>query len=868
LLLTGVFALALVNPFPAAAQAPVLEYEDKMRAYSIVPPGQEGDVTADEAVASDFGPHYSDQLEMYASLIDDDNVSEGELDDYYHSMAFDPQGPVEDEYEPTEGVTVKRDDLGIPHIYAEDLQKASFALGYVTAEDRMWQMDLFRNAARGTLSEFVGESQLRMDIETRKHGYTEEEVEKMFLQFDDKFGNVGERIQEGLQAYADGVNAHIDELKDGRADEMPIEYPALGNPPPVHPKEWSPLDTLYLAILQLRVFGETAGGELDNAALLARLQNRHGNRKGFEIFEDFLRRNDRHSYTSIPEANGKFPSQPLGRVKRRSIAIPDKAPQLANKASAETDLRTEFLAKLGFKIPASNALLVSARESATDNPLQIGAPQVGYGNPAFFIDVDVHAPGIDFRGPAVPGASALIPLGRGEDYAWTLTTGYSDAVDVRAEKLCERDDDEVTKKSNHYMFKGNCLPMQSREEDFVVKPTVLDPPGTTPRTVTKTFYRTRHGPVFTRGSVDGEPVAFVKERFFWKKELDSIPQFYKWNTSVEDVGDFKAAARKFSMSFNSFYADHENLGYFHVGYYPRRTRGVHPALPVWGTGQWEWGGRIPFRKHPKVINPDQGWLANWNNKPSEEWDNYDGAKWGPIHRVELLADKMKKISEGTHEVSLSDIVDVIRRASTQDARAIYLGRRMARLASHFTNGSPRKKDALVRVRTWIAKGAHRMNEDRDETLDNSDAIAIFDEWYDVLVHRVYDDELGAKSYGHLAAAGAPILDGPSPQGGGYWFDFSSYLSNTLNRKHRRALARNYCDDLATNRKETCDHIVFSSLKSALGILGREQGKNMDNWTVPAEWISMQNFGFGSVPNIPWQNRGTHNHVVEILGQAN
>jgi hypothetical protein len=171
------------------------------------------------------------------------------------------------------------------------------------------------------------------------------------------------------------------------------------------------------------------------------------------------------------------------------------------------------------------------------------------------------------------------------------------------------------------------------------------------------------------------------------------------------------------------------------------------------------------------------------------------------------------------------------------------------------------------VRTWIANGAHRKNLDEDENLDNGDAIAIFDAWYDILVHRVYDDELGPGAYDQLAATGAPVWDGPGPGGGGFWFDFSSYLANTFNKRWRAGLTRNYCDDMTTKHKETCERIAFSSFKAALGSLSRAQGSNMDNWTAPAEWISMQNFGLGTVTDIPWQNRGTHNHVVEILGKA-
>jgi acyl-homoserine lactone acylase PvdQ len=139
--------------------------------------------------------------------------------------------------------------------------------------------------------------------------------------------------------------------------------------------------------------------------------------------------------------------------------------------------------------------------------------------------------------------------------------------------------------------------MSSREETFVVRPTSISPG--VPRTETHTFDRTIHGPVFARGTVDGKPVAFVKQRFFWKKEIDSVPQFYRWNTTVDSLSDFQAAARRFTMSFNAFYADSADIAYSHVGCYPRRASGVHPSLPTWGTGRWEWEGRLPWRRHPR-----------------------------------------------------------------------------------------------------------------------------------------------------------------------------------------------------------------------------------------------------------------------------
>jgi hypothetical protein len=178
---------------PAAARPPArpAAVPDHLRAFTVFPPGQEGNVTAAELASGDFGPHYDDQLEMYASLVDDPDVANSDLATYFHSMRFGPEGEVERTYSPTPGVTVQRDSLGIPHIVADFFDTASFALGYVSAEDRLWQMDVFRHAARGTLSEFVGPGEddafLEMDIQTRREGYTEAEILRVSTSTDPPF---------------------------------------------------------------------------------------------------------------------------------------------------------------------------------------------------------------------------------------------------------------------------------------------------------------------------------------------------------------------------------------------------------------------------------------------------------------------------------------------------------------------------------------------------------------------------------------------------------------------------------------------------------------------------------------------------------
>jgi acyl-homoserine lactone acylase PvdQ len=869
---------------PARAQdSPVPVIPDLVQSVTVIPPGQDGAmdlVQFAEFQAADSRPeHYDDQLEMYAGLVDDDDVTPEDLLTHYHSQQFGPEEIVE-EYSPREGVTVYRDALSVPHIYGDTLENTEFAVGYVTAQDRLFQADVFRHAALGTLASFVGPSYVEMDKAIRREGYTEEELQKMLDALPKIFPQrgFGQSIIDGIEAYTEGMNAYIDEVS---ADPTiaPAEYFATGNYPP---EPWRAIDTAALGVLQLRVFGETAGAELRNGELLRELGQKLGPTIGQKVFNDLRRRNDPSAYTSIATDNGRWPSQRLPKANPRAIAIPDEpAPSEEPAAQDARAVINDGLARIGFPTlgsAASNALLVSGRRSTSGHPLQIGAPQVGYSVPQFFIDLDVHGGTperrLDFRGAAVPGASLVAAVGRGIDYAWTLTTGMSDAVDVRAELLCEPDGKKPTVDSKHYVFRGKCRAMTTREEtiSWNMPPTALLDPATAqpPGSETIEIDRTRHGPVFSRGTVRGKPVAWVRQRQFWQRELESFAAFSAWNSSSEtkSMADFFRAADWMTVSFNVFYADAKNIGYHHIGEYPVRAAGVDPRLPTWGTGAWEWKGVWPFSRNPHVRNPKQGWLVNWNNKPAASWGNGDDTAWGDVQRVRLLATNMRERLAGGKKIDRADLVDVIRDAATRDMSAFRL---LPQFLTPIKNAiaatpAPADKDRLAEavgiLEAWYAAGQHRADQDHDGNDDNGPATAIFDAWYDATVAKVFEDELGDA----MGLAGVPRSDRPEfNNGSSYFADFGNYLANLLSR---RPLARNYCDDLKTTAvREGCGAALLTALRSALEALTTAQEtEDLSALTRPADTISFEAQGGGSVPDIPWQNRGTYNHVAEITAR--
>jgi hypothetical protein len=252
-------------------QSPVQPYgtNDGGGFWNILPPGSGGHANAVDLAAflaacppggttdcpgAPRPKHSSRELGMYGDLVyASPGLQAGDISKYFKDATFGVRdGEAERTYSPRPDVTIVRDSgFGVPHVYGTTRAGAMFGLGYVSAEDRLWQMDVFRHAARGTLSEFVGAGEndafLQMDIVTRREGYTEAEIQQMFDTLDDKFGSLGTQVQEGLTAYTDGVNAYIDELKTSeKISDRPVEYEATGNPFPTHPEPWTEADTLFL----------------------------------------------------------------------------------------------------------------------------------------------------------------------------------------------------------------------------------------------------------------------------------------------------------------------------------------------------------------------------------------------------------------------------------------------------------------------------------------------------------------------------------------------------------------------------------------------------------------------------------------------
>ncbi|MDP8957365.1 MAG: penicillin acylase family protein [Actinomycetota bacterium] len=815
-------------------------------------------------------PHTDDQLDMYRTLPMAGDLSDADLQDYFKSEAFGvaPQD-VEREQRPREGVSILRDRFGVPHIFGDTRADAMFGAGYVTAEDRLFMIDVLRHYGRGRLSELLGASEANLEIDRSMYGvagYSEEELQQQVDRLN-QFGDMGEEIIADGFAYIDGINARIQEVLLNPS-LMPAEYGALQ----LVPKEWKPTDLVAVATLIQAIFASGGGGELSNAEFLNRAGARLGRTTARRLFRDLRSAEEPEAPVTTKRA---FRYMTPRKVTRRAVAVPDRGSLTSydpisttppSEGGSETSLSAaldpmghlkDVLAEAGVSFPdgMSNWLAATADRTAAGHPIAVMGPQTGYFSPQILMEIDIHAPGVHARGATFPGISQYVLLGRGPGFAWSATSGGSDLSDVRAERLCEPDGSPATTDSTHYVFRGECVPMTERTDRWVAKPTAA---GQAPPTEVEAHVkRTIHGPVIATGTVGGQPVAFTLQRSTFFAELDSAVPFALLNTNqVTSAASFQAAMADLTGSFNWLYVDHQDVAYFHSGRYPVRARGVNPNLPSWGTGQWEWRRFVQASGHPQAINPSKGWIDSWNNKPARAWRAAD-ANWGfgTVHRSEMLSDRLtKRVSNGG--LTPSDLVEVMADAATVDLRGQeVLPPVLAAI------GSNRKLQPYTRLlRAWVRSGAHRLDRDGDGEYDDQAAVALMDEWWPRLVKAVFDPTL-AGLYDVI-----PLnVDDPN-RTGHVGSSFQSGYYGPVEKAVRMALGRPVAKEYsvlkcADGTRAGCRAAVRASLRDAVAALGRDPS----TWDADeaGETIRFQPVGLVEVPDIPWQNRPTFQQVVQV-----
>ncbi len=540
-------------------------------------------------------------------------------------------------------VDIYRDEFGVPHISAHDEHDLMFAVGYVHAQDRLWQMDLERRAGEGRLSEILDTFTVKYDKLFRTL-----QLKKVA---DSLFHHLHPNSQRILEDYAEGVNTFIIENRG----KYPIEFDMLNYQPEI----WKPENCLLISKL--------VAWELSFAwwvdLTYAEIANLVSKEKFQEIFL---------SYPENQIQNISNDCKPL------MLNIVHDYLQIVK------DYR-EYFHKGAFT-GGSNAWVISSTKSMSGKPILANDPHLLVSVPAQWYELHMTAPRWNVSGFTLPGIP-LILIGQNDSLAWGLTNAMIDECDFFIEQ-------EDSLKPGYYKFKNASYPIGNSEEIIYIGKS---------DSVVINVRSTHHGPIindvhpifkhtYTDTIHPEQPIALKWTGF---DMYDEISGYYKMNRA-RNLIEFVEGLKHLNTPVQCVhYADVKgNIGRWIAGRVP--VRGKHVGtLPLNGwTGEDEWVGYIPFDKLPAVLNPPDGIIISANQKfVDKSYPFYISTLWEPDSRYDRIKDllSLEKISAEDCKQFQQDMVSYYSRDLTNQILDAF-----SMDSVHNTTIT----DALIYLRNW------------------------------------------------------------------------------------------------------------------------------------------------------------------------
>jgi penicillin amidase len=488
-----------------------------------------------------------------------------------------------------EPVEIVRDHWGIPHIRAATEHDAFFAQGFVTAQDRLWQMDYDRYRALGRWSELAGPHGLKEDRLMRTLRL--EGAAKADYQVSSP------EAQAMLDAYSAGVNAFITTTQS-----LPIEYTLVQ----ATPEPWEAWHGL--AVYKVRnMFMGTYEMKLWRARLALAL--------GAEQAAPLFRGYPEDGLVAVP------PGETYQGPPREC---------LDELAAVATELNW-----LGEVDGGSNAWAISGDRTASGMPLVAGDSHRALDTPNVYYQLHITCPTFRVSGYAVPGVPGAPHFSHTDYVAWGMTHGYADYQDLYIERFRTEDG------RLEYASQDTWLPADISEEHIHIRGAASE----TLRTVA-----TQHGPIIVGDPSTGFGIAFshvgTRSATPWANSLYQLLVA----TSADEAEE---ALRDWTEPVNNFvYADVQGeFGYRYRGRIPiRAMANAWRPVPGW-TGEYEWTGYIPFEELPKARNPEAGFVVTCNNGvTTAEYPYYINTYFASDVRARRVTARLQELPSGAAKI--------------------------------------------------------------------------------------------------------------------------------------------------------------------------------------------------------------------------
>jgi penicillin G amidase len=476
-------------------------------------------------------------------------------------------------------VSVAYDERGVPHIRADNEADMYRALGFVHAQDRLFQMEIVRRLANGELAEILGPELVEVDRLFRTlglHAHAESTVAAMDMQ---------SPAAQALQAYLDGVNQYQD------THEPPVEFNVLRIPK----RPFTPQDTM--AVTGYLAYSFAAAFKTEPVMTFIR----------DKLGAPYLRAFD-------TEWN------PLGVTQPGSLALaPEDWQGLTQLASASEAAQTLAAQPL---FQGSNAWAISGKRTASGKPVLAGDPHIAFSVPSVWFEAHASYPGYELYGH-FQALNPLALLGHNSRFGWSLTMFENDDIDLIAEKINPEHPSQV-------WFNGQWVEMSTRTETIRVK-------GQAP--VLMQHRMTPHGPLVNdafKDTLGRTPIAMWWA--FLQTENPVLQAFYELNRADTLDKARQAASKIHAPGLNVVWANAAgDIGWWAAARLPQRPQGVNPMFILDASkGEAEKPGYYHFAFNPHEENPARGYIVSANHQPG-------GGAGLPVPGYYLLPDRVRRL---------------------------------------------------------------------------------------------------------------------------------------------------------------------------------------------------------------------------------
>ncbi len=500
----------------------------------------------------------------------------------------------------SEPVEVYFDERGVPHIFAQNDDDLYFAQGYITARDRLFQMELQIRAAGGKLSEWLGPDMIEYDRNQRRLGllYGAERAIEAIEQ--------DEVIKNALKSYADGINAFAETLT---YETLPLEYKILD----MEPGRWEPLNTaLLLKYMTQMLAGHNQDVRTSNA--LAHF--------GEEFVNRFLSTRSSLMDPVIPPGS-PWEFEPIPAEKPEELFLPGFTDNIELWQPNPLN--------------GSNNWVVDGSKTNAGYPILSNDMHLGMTMPAIWYEVQLHTPDHNVYGVSLQGTPAVI-VGFNEHIAWGSTNTGWDVMDWY--EITFRDENR-----QEYLHDGEWLPVSERVEIINVKGA---------EAVRDTILFTHHGPVYETGQETPVSQTIQRDhalRWIAHDPSNDLRTFYELNRA-RNYDDFREAFRHYQApAQNMNYAGTDgNIAMQTGGKFPVKWEYQGRSVGDGSDSRYDWQEFIPFEQNPYSLNPGRGFLSAANQYPADvDYPYYLGDFFAPYERGRRINDLLHEMENITIE---------------------------------------------------------------------------------------------------------------------------------------------------------------------------------------------------------------------------